>query len=149
MDRNIALLNLIAPRLILVAGVAVSVTIALPSLSKEADKTAADTAAGKEAKESLEKVLLPAIKLHKGTVGLAVKDLKTGESYAYEGDKQMPTASLIKFPVMIAAYQAAEDGKLSLDTMIELKKEDQVGGSGLLTSHFSPGRSSRCWTRST
>ncbi len=51
----------------------------------------------------------------------------------------MPTASLIKFPVMIAAYDAVEKGKLSLDDMIELKKDDKVPGSGILTSHFSPG----------
>ncbi len=51
----------------------------------------------------------------------------------------MPTASLIKFPVMIAAYEAVDKGKLSLDDMIELKKDDQVPGSGILTSHFSPG----------
>ncbi len=140
MNRNTSFLKLIAPRLILATGVALSVTIALPSLSKEAEKPATDsTTADDNAKQSLEKVLLPAIKQHKGTVGLAVKNLKTGESYAYEGDKPMPTASLIKFPVMIAAYKAVEDGKLSLGTMIELKKEDQVGGSGLLTSHFSPG----------
>ena len=30
----------------------------------------------------------------------------------------MPTASLIKFPVMVAAYDAVEKGKLSLDEMI-------------------------------
>ena len=51
----------------------------------------------------------------------------------------MPTASLIKFPVMIAAYDAVEKGKLSLDERIELKADDKVPGSGVLTSHFSPG----------
>ena len=51
----------------------------------------------------------------------------------------MPTASLIKFPVMIAAYDAVDKGSSSLDDMIELKKEDKVPGSGVLTSHFSPG----------
>ena len=70
---------------------------------------------------------------------VAVKNLKTGESYEYKADQPMPTASLIKLPVMIAAYDAVEKGKLSLDDMIELKKEDQVPGSGVLTSHFSPG----------
>ena len=34
----------------------------------------------------------------------------------------MPTASLIKLPVMIATYEAVDKGKLSLDDMIELKK---------------------------
>src|SRR5262249_8375049 len=57
----------------------------------------------------------------------------------YKADRPMPTASLIKLAVMIATYDAIENGKLSLDDMIELKKEDQVPGSGVLTAHFSPG----------
>ena len=92
-----------------------------------------------ESKKSLEEVLLPAIKAHRGDVAIAVKHLKTGESYEYQADQPMPTASLIKFPVMIAAYDAVEKGKLSLDDRIELKKDDKVPGSGMLTSHFSPG----------
>ncbi len=82
---------------------------------------------------------MPLIKAHHGEVGLAVKNLKTGESYEYKADRPMPTASLIKLPVMITTYDAVEKGKLSLDDMIELKKEDQVQGSGMLTAHFSPG----------
>ena len=79
------------------------------------------------------------IEAHEGEVGLAVKNLKSGESYEYQADRPMPTASLIKLPVMIATYDAIDRGKLSLDDMIELKKEDQVPGSGILTAHFSPG----------
>ncbi len=90
-------------------------------------------------KKSLEHVLLPAIQQHRGDVAVAVKHLKTGESYEYHADRVMPTASLIKFPVMAATYDAIEKGKLSLDNRIELKAEDKVQGSGILTSHFSPG----------
>lgn len=92
-----------------------------------------------EEKTPLEQTLLPLIKAHQGEVGLAVKNLKSGESYEYQADRPMPTASLIKLPVMIATYDAAQSGKLSLDDMLELKKEDQVPGSGILTPHFSPG----------
>jgi D-alanyl-D-alanine carboxypeptidase (penicillin-binding protein 5/6) len=89
--------------------------------------------------KKLETVLLPMIESHKGEVSVAIKNLKTGESYEYRADRPMPTASLIKLPIMIATYDAADKGKLSLDDMITLKKEDQVPGSGILTSHFSPG----------
>jgi D-alanyl-D-alanine carboxypeptidase (penicillin-binding protein 5/6) len=92
-----------------------------------------------ESKKTLEQVLLPAIHQHRGEVAVAVKHLKTGESYEYQADRTMPTASLIKFPVMAAAYHAVEKGKLSLDERIELKAEDKVQGSGILTEHFSPG----------
>ena len=84
-------------------------------------------------------MLKPTIEAHQGEVGIAVKHLKTGESYEYKADRPMPTASLIKLPVMIATYEAVDKGKLSLTEMIELKKDDQVPGSGILTSHFSPG----------
>jgi serine-type D-Ala-D-Ala carboxypeptidase (penicillin-binding protein 5/6) len=99
----------------------------------------ANAAESSEAKKSLEQTLLPIIKSHQGEVGLAVKNLKTGESYEFQADRPMPTASLIKLPVMIATYDAVEKGRLSLDDMIELKKEDQAPGSGILTAHFSPG----------
>jgi D-alanyl-D-alanine carboxypeptidase (penicillin-binding protein 5/6) len=90
-------------------------------------------------KKSLGDVLKPAIEAHHGEVGIAVKHLKTGETYEYKADRPMPTASLIKLPVMITTYEAVDKGKVSLTKMIELKKEDQVQGSGILTSHFSPG----------
>ncbi|MFO0788582.1 MAG: serine hydrolase [Pirellulales bacterium] len=92
-----------------------------------------------DTQKSLEQTLLPMIQAHEGEVGLAVKNLKTGESYEYKADQPMPTASLIKLAVMIATYDAVEKGKLSLDEEIMLKKDDQVGGSGILSSHFSPG----------
>src|SRR3954469_22378730 len=67
-----------------------------------------------EAKKTLEDALKPTIEAHKGDVGLAVKHLKTGESYEYHADQPMPTASLIKLPVMIATYEAVDKAKLSL-----------------------------------
>jgi D-alanyl-D-alanine carboxypeptidase (penicillin-binding protein 5/6) len=90
-------------------------------------------------RKSLEHVLRTAIKEHRGDVAVAVKHLKSGEAYEYRAQEAMPTASLIKFPVMIAAYDAIEKGKLSLDERIELKADDKVPGSGVLTAHFSPG----------
>ncbi len=93
----------------------------------------------KDAKATLADVLKPVIERHHGDVAVAIKNLRTGESFVYHGDRPMPTASLIKLPVMIATYQAIQDGKVSLDDMIELKGEDIVAGSGLLSTHFSPG----------
>ena len=76
---------------------------------------------------------------HKGKVAIAVKNLKTGESWSMNADSPMPTASLIKFPVMIEAYRQVHEKKTSLDRMITLKKEDMVPGSGILTYDFTPG----------
>ncbi len=81
----------------------------------------------------------PLIDVHKGKVAVAIKDLKTGKSYEYKADEPMPTASLIKYPLMIAAYQAMEDGKLDADDKITLNADDKAPGSGILTAHFSSG----------
>jgi beta-lactamase class A len=88
---------------------------------------------------SLEARLRPLIEAHKGQVALAVKDLTSGESFAYRADEPMPTASLIKFPVMIEAYRQAAEGKVDLAATVTLQAEDKVPGSGILTDHFSPG----------
>jgi beta-lactamase class A len=76
---------------------------------------------------------------HKGKVAVALKHLNCGETYFRNADDVMPTASLIKLPVMAEVYAQAEAGKVRLDDMVTLKKDDQVPGSGILTDHFSPG----------
>lgn len=87
----------------------------------------------------LGKLIQPLVDAHEGKVAVAIKHLPTGEKFEYQADTPMPTASLIKLPLMVATYQAVEEGKLTLDQMIELKEEDKVPGSGILTPHFSPG----------
>lgn len=79
------------------------------------------------------------VKEHKGKVTVALKDLKTGETFSINPDEPMPTASLIKFPVMIEAYRQAAEGKIDLNAPITLRKKDMVPGSGVLTYHFSDG----------
>lgn len=76
---------------------------------------------------------------HEGDVAVAIKHLPTGAEYARRADEPMPTASLIKFPLMIAAYRDIEAGRLKLDKMITLREADKVQGSGLLGSRFSEG----------
>jgi beta-lactamase class A len=79
------------------------------------------------------------IRAHKGKVAVAVKHLGTGESFAFHADEVMPTASLIKFPVMIETYRQAAAKQVDLDAVVVLKKQDKVPGSGILTSHFTDG----------
>jgi len=88
---------------------------------------------------ALESQLAPLAKAHPGKVAIAVKHLGTGESYYLNADEPMTTASLIKVAVMIEAYWQAQEGKIKFDTMLTLKKDDMVGGSGVLTDNFSPG----------
>lgn len=91
------------------------------------------------AEPTLEARIAPLVKEHKGKVAIAVKHLGTGESWFLNADDVMPTASLIKLPVMVEAYAQEKDGKLKFDTKLTLTKDDKVPGSGILTSHFSDG----------
>lgn len=98
--------------------------------------------AGDEAPASLlalEKRLTVLAKSHKGTVAIAIKNLQTGETIYINADEVLPTASLIKFPVMLEAYMQALEAKVKLTDMVTLKETDKVPGSGILTYHFSEG----------
>ena len=76
---------------------------------------------------------------HKGKVAVACLHLTTKEQFTRDADAVMPTASLIKFPIMIEVYAQAKEGKIRLDVMLTLQEADKVQGSGILNEHFSPG----------
>ena len=77
------------------------------------------------------------VQQHAGQVGMAVKHLTSGYHFEYRATEPMPTASLIKLPVMAVAYRQADQGERQLDAMIQLEETDKVPGSGILTPHFS------------
>lgn len=87
----------------------------------------------------LEGKLDPLIKAHKGKVALALKHLRTSETYLLHADEVMPTASLIKLAVMVEVYHQVAEGKIKLTDPITLRKEDMVQGAGVLTYHITPG----------
>ena len=88
---------------------------------------------------ALEKRLLELTGAHKGTVAIAIKHLDSGVSLYLNADEVLPTASLIKFPVMLEVYQQVLEGKLKLSDLVTLREADKVPGSGILTYHFSEG----------
>jgi len=67
-----------------------------------------------------------------GVVGIAARNLVTGEEIEVNGDMPFPTASAIKTAVMIEAYHQAQSAGLSLDSTLTLREVDKVGGSGVL-----------------
>ena len=67
-----------------------------------------------------------------GTVGLAARNLDTGEEVVINGDTRFPTASGIKTAVMLEAWHQAKQGTLPMDATLTLREEDKVGGSGVL-----------------
>jgi D-alanyl-D-alanine carboxypeptidase (penicillin-binding protein 5/6) len=88
---------------------------------------------------TLDQQLRPVIDNHQGDVSVAIRHLSTGASFQHRANVPMPTASLIKFPVMIEAFRQIESGELRLDQPIVLRDDDKVPGSGILTPHFSAG----------
>jgi len=91
-----------------------------------------------ESADSLDDALLPLLESHEGTVAAAVRHLGSGLGFAYRADERMPTASLVKLPVMVAAYAAAHAGTVKLDDRITLAAADLVPGSTVLDK-LSPG----------
>ena len=87
----------------------------------------------------LKRFIQPLVDKHAGKVAVVIRHLDTGELFAHQANEPMPTASLIKFPVMIEVYRQADSGKVNLDQPLNLREEDKVPGSGILTPHFSAG----------
>lgn len=76
--------------------------------------------------------ILKRLSSFKGEAGIVVKDLQTGWTFLHNEDQPFPAASLIKIPIMIACFQAAQEGRLNLNEKYVLKRKDRVGGSGIL-----------------
>src|SRR5262245_11927469 len=87
------------------------------------------TAVAAQPADAREGRIAPLAKAHRGRVAVAVKDLETGETYSLMGDEAMPTASLIKFPVMVEVYQLVAEGKVKLTDPVTLREQDKVPGS--------------------
>ncbi len=74
-----------------------------------------------------------------GTLGVAVKNLDTGESFAANGDMRFPTASLIKVAVMVEVHHQVAEGKLRRDTSVTLKESDKAGDEPVVLNQLHAG----------
>lgn len=68
----------------------------------------------------------------KGKVSLFAKNLGTGQTYAYNGDERVRTASTIKIAVMIEAFARVAEGRAKWTDQLVLTKASRYGGSGVL-----------------
>lgn len=73
-----------------------------------------------------------------GVLGLAVKDLTSGDEFFIHGDEVMPQASSIKIAVLANLYLQAQQGKLKLGDEYVVRKEDLVPGSDIMLG-LTPG----------
>ena len=68
-------------------------------------------------------------------VGIYVKHLTTGEEAMVRPDVVFETQSVIKLPILIRAYQLADEKRLNLDERVRLTKSDVNAGSGIFKYH--------------
>ncbi|MGD1008819.1 MAG: serine hydrolase [Candidatus Aminicenantales bacterium] len=80
----------------------------------------------------LEKDILRSLRDFQGTLGFVIKDLQTGRTMARNQDRSFPSASMVKVPIMAACLKAVEEGRISLEEALTLKRTDKVRGSGIL-----------------
>ncbi|WP_333355273.1 serine hydrolase [Microcoleus sp. N3A4] len=73
------------------------------------------------------------------TVGIFLVDLDTGSYLNFNGDAAFASASTIKLPILVAFFQAVDEGKVQLDQMLTLRPEHIVGGSGEMQDD-APGK---------
>jgi beta-lactamase class A len=73
-----------------------------------------------------------------GVMGLAVKDLTSGETFFIHGDEIMPQASSIKIVVLANLYLQAQQGKLKLSDEYVVRSPDLVPGSDIMLG-LTPG----------
>jgi beta-lactamase class A len=67
-----------------------------------------------------------------GTLGVAARNLKTGDELFVNADEVFPTASMVKLGILLELFRQAEAGELQLDELRTVRAADKIGGSGLL-----------------
>ena len=83
----------------------------------------------------LERLLAGELARMPAKAGVYVKHLTTGEEATVNPDTRFNSASVIKIPVMVMAYQMADKGTLDLNARVTIGKADRRGGSGVLRYH--------------
>jgi len=78
------------------------------------------------------------IAAHRGTVGLAVVDIETGDAFAIRGNERFPSASVVKVPLMVEIFARVDSGRLALMEPLTLLAADKTGGSGILQYLSTP-----------
>ena len=84
--------------------------------------------------QSLKKEINQIIKDKNATVGVSVLDFENKKSTSINGNKHFPMLSVFKFHIALAVLDQVDQGKLSLDQNIFIKKEE------LLQNTWSPIR---------
>jgi beta-lactamase class A len=72
-----------------------------------------------------------------GTVGVSAIHIESGRRIAFNASKRFPMASTYKVPIAVQLLTRVDQGKITLDQMVELKPNDLHPGGGVLTTLFN------------
>ena len=89
-------------------------------------------------KESFEKQMEDLLRQADGTIGISIRQIGGGFTYAHQEDVLLSTASTMKLMVLGALLEKCQQGDEDLQRFIEYKKEERIGGSGILCD-LTPG----------
>src|SRR3712207_1218398 len=67
----------------------------------------------------------------RGTLGIGLRELGTGADWFLNGDRPFPMQSVYKLPIALAVLRAVDQGTLTLDRPVTIRRED-------LSVPFSP-----------
>jgi beta-lactamase class A len=85
----------------------------------------------KQLKQSLQEYI-SSISQEDTLVAVYIKNLSTDYTIEINSDIQIPSASLVKIPIMAAVYYLVDRGELSLDEKITYRRKHRCGGSGII-----------------
>jgi beta-lactamase class A len=81
---------------------------------------------------SLQSQVEEAVRSLRGTMGVAAKNLATGETVSVDADTPFPTASVIKVAVMVEVFHQIAEKRLRREDTVTLEDAAKVDGSGVL-----------------
>lgn len=90
------------------------------------------SSAGTASVQSLDARIRAEITPFRGKVFLFARNLETGETYSFNGDERVRTASTIKVAVMIEAFARVAEGRVKWTDELVLTKAARYSGSGVL-----------------
>lgn len=91
------------------------------------------------AAQSLDKAIRERIAQLPATVSLYAKNLDTGATLGIREAEPVRTASTIKLGIMMAVFDAVARGQAKFEEPLTVTAREQVSGSGVLGTEFSPG----------
>jgi beta-lactamase class A len=94
--------------------------------------------------KTLSEKLQKLIATQEARVAVTVIDLKSERQISFNGSTPLPAASVVKLPVMAAAFHLADQGNLDLQQRLTVLDSDKLEGAGVLR-WMKAGQSYTLW----